>query len=101
MRNYIRPSVAAFFILTCAVAGDRAARAEETRSVTRTITVYSLSDAPEFEKAVKAVCADTSIKLSDKAKTICASGAFPTLTKAKRFRNAGVGAELNTLASQR
>lgn len=76
-------------------------KAAETKEVTRTVTIYSLSDNPKFEAAVKAICSDKTVKLSDKAKTICVTGEFPKLTKALRFRNAGVGAEFNTLAAQR
>lgn len=76
-------------------------KAAETKEVTRTVTVYSLSDNPKFAETVKAICDDKAIKLSDKARTMCVTGNFPNLTKALRFRNAGVGAEFNTLAAQR
>lgn len=75
--------------------------AAETKEVTRTVTVYGLDDAPALRDAVKAICADKSVKLSDKAKKACETSTFPTLTKALKFRNAGIGAEFNTLANQR
>jgi hypothetical protein len=75
--------------------------AAETKEVTRTVTIYSLSDNPKFAEQVKAICDDKAIKLSDKARTACVTGNFPNLTKSLRFRNAGIGAEFNTLAAQR
>lgn len=73
--------------------------AAETKTVTRTVTVYGLADFPDFAAKVKAVC-EGKHNLSDKAATACKSGAFPSVTKAGAFRNAGVGAELNTLIRQ-
>lgn len=75
--------------------------AAETKEITKTVTIYSLSDNPKFEASVKAICGDKAVKLSDKAKTMCVVGNWPNLTKALKFRNAGVGAEFNTLAAQR
>lgn len=76
--------------------------AAETKEVTRTVTVYSLKeDAPKFYEQVKAICSDKAVKLSDKARKACDTEEFPKLTKALRFRNAGIGAEFNTLANQR
>lgn len=91
----------ALFALSVAVAFAPKAFAAETKEVTKTVTIYSLSDNPKFETAVKAICNDKTVKLSDKARTVCVTGEFPKLTKALRFRNAGVGAEFNTLAAQR
>jgi hypothetical protein len=90
-------------IALSAVAGyHNAATASETKQVTRTVTVYDLkTDAPDFYAKVKAICGDQNVKLSDKAKIACANEQFPKLTKALRFRNAGIGAEFNTLAAQR
>lgn len=90
-------------IVASMVAGyHNGATASETKQVTRTVTVYDLkADAPDFYAKVKAVCADQNVKLSDKAKTACANESFPKLTKALRFRNAGIGAEFNTLVNQR
>jgi hypothetical protein len=94
-------AVAAFAV--SAFAGyHNAATASETKTVERTVTVYSLKDdAPAFYQSVQAICADKNVKLSDKAKTACTTGNFPKLTKALKFRNAGIGAEFNTLAAQR
>ena len=97
------PHVAAATVILSAVAGyTTGGYAAETKEVTRTVTVYSLeTDAPDFYKQVKAVCADAKVKLSDKAKTACKTNEFPKLTKSLKFRNAGIGAEFNTLAAQR
>jgi hypothetical protein len=91
------------FLAACATAGwlTGAAFAEETKTVTITRTVYMLSDNPELEKKVTAICADTSIKLSPKARKACDDKAFPPLSKSKEFRNSGIGAEFNTLARNR
>lgn len=76
--------------------------AAETKTIERTVTIYNLrDDAPDFYAKVKAVCADANLKLSEKARIACKAEEFPKLTKSLRFRNAGVGAELNTLAAQR
>lgn len=99
MRNaLIIASVAAasFFAVSTATAF-----AAETKQVTRTVTIYSMDDFPAFRDKVKAVCGDTAVKMTDKAKNVCASQTFPKLTKGGTFRNAGVGGELNTLANQR
>lgn len=77
------------------------AHGEETKTVQRTVTVYSLSDNSELAAKVEAICSDKAVKLSDKARKACDDKAFPNLTKAKTFRNAGVGAEFNTLARNR
>lgn len=80
--------------------GFGAANAAETVQVTR--TVYTLSDNPDFQKKVQMVCSDKSLHLSDKARRACDTNSFPNITKTTRqFRNAGFGAELNALASQR
>lgn len=101
----ISRSIAAFAFIGSAVLGyHNGASASETKEVTRTVTVYSLqSDNPKLYETVKAICSDKSVKLSDKARAMCSSADLPNtkLTKALRFRNAGVGAEFNTLASQR
>jgi hypothetical protein len=101
MKVSIRFAVAG--IVLSAFAGyHNAASASETQQVTRTVTIYNLKDdAPDFYAKVKAICGDKAVKLSDKAKTACANEQFPKLTKALRFRNAGIGAEFNTLAAQR
>jgi hypothetical protein len=98
MRHHIIAISAAAF--TFAVLSG-VAFAEETKTVQRTVTVYSLKDAPELEKKVTAICTDANVKLSDKARAACESHNFPKMTKNKVFRNAGVGAEFNTLANQR
>ena len=90
------------FLLSCAVAGwMTGAKAEETKTVSRTVTVYMLSDNPDLEKKVTAICGDTAIKLSPKARKACDDKAFPPLSKSKEFRNSGIGAEFNTLARNR
>lgn len=98
MRNTIKTITVAFALSALAFG---AAIAAETKEVTRTVTIYSLDDAPDFKAKVEAICKDTQIKLSDKAKSACANSTFPKLTKSLRFRNAGIGAEFNTLAMQR
>lgn len=100
MRNYYIVSTAVLVIALASFAG--AANAAETKEVTKTVTTYTLSDNPEFEKKVMAVCGDKNVHLSPKAKTACDTKTFPNITKTSRqFRNAGFGAELNALASQR
>lgn len=76
--------------------------ATETKTITRTVTIYALSDNADLQKKVEAICADSSLKLSDKAHKACEAKQFPNLVaKGQRFRNAGIGAEFNTLAAQR
>lgn len=101
----VHPFLAVAGFVGSAVLGYcNAATASETKEVTRTVTVYSLqADNPKLFETVKAICSDKNVHLSDKAKATCASADLPNmkLTKALRFRNAGVGAEFNTLAAQR
>lgn len=85
-------------IVTASVLSAFSAQAMETKTISREVTVYSLSDNPELQAKVTAICADKSVKLSQKARKACDDSAFPVLTKAKEFRNAGIGAEFNTLA---
>lgn len=95
MKNAFFASVAALVLLS------GTANASETKTVQRTVTTYDLkTDFPDFYKKVQAVCANKSFHLSDKASLACQKDAFPSVTKSGRFRNAGVGAELNTLAAQ-
>jgi hypothetical protein len=91
----------AALLSTVAIMGIHAAGAAETKVVQRTVTVYSMADAPKLEEQVKAVCADTKVKLSDKARAACDANSFPPLTKNLTFRNSGIGAEFNTLVRQR
>lgn len=99
MRNYY--IVSAAVLVFAAASFTTAANAAETKEITRSVTVYSLSDNPEFEKKVMAVCEDKNAHLSPKARTACDTKTFPAITKtSKQFRNAGFGAELNALASQ-
>lgn len=87
------------FLAACMFAGYTAAgHAEETKTVTRTVTIYTLSDNPTLKAKVEAICADKAITLSPKARKACDDKAFPLLSKAKDFRNSGIGAEFNTLA---
>lgn len=74
--------------------------AAETKTVQRTVTVYTLTDAPKLAEQVAAICADKSVKLSDKARKACDDKAFPPLTKALMFRSSGIGGEFNTLIRQ-
>lgn len=75
-----------------------AAHAAETKTITR--TVYTIEDAPQLKAAVEKVCSNSALKLSDKAKSVCTSHQWPSVTKALKFRNAGIGAEFNTLIAQ-
>lgn len=81
--------------------GTQLATAAETKTVQRTVTVYMLSDAPKLAEQVTAICADKSVKLSDKARRACDDKAFPPLTKSLMFRSSGIGGEFNTLIRQR
>lgn len=93
--------LASLTALAIVIAFAPKAFASETKEVTKTVTIYSLSDNPKLAASVKAICDDKGVKLSDKARTMCVTGNWPNLTKALKFRNAGVGAEFNTLAAQR
>ena len=62
-------------------------------------TVWELSDFPELEKNAKAVCASKAV-LSVKLQNACKGNNFPSVTKAGKFRNVGIGAELNALMAQ-
>lgn len=99
----ISRKIAAFGIIASSLLGyHNGASAAETKEVTRTVTVYSLKeDNPKLYETVKAICNDKAVHLSDKAKAACTNDTFPKLTKALKFRNAGIGAEFNTLAAQR
>jgi hypothetical protein len=90
------------FLASCMFAGWTAAGyAEETKTVTRTVTVYTLTDNPTLAAKVTAICEDKAVVLSTKARKACDDKAFPPLTKAKEFRASGVGGEFNALARQR
>jgi len=90
------------FVSACAFAGYTAAGyAEEQKTVTRTVTVYTLADNPALKEKVAAICADKAVKLTDKARKACDTDTFPPLTKAKEFRASGIGGEFNALARQR
>jgi len=101
----VRAFGAAFFLSSMAFAGyvmaGHAANASETKQVTRTVTVYTLADSPKLSETVMAICADKSVRLSDKARKACDDKAFPPLTKALTFRNSGIGGEFNSLVRQR
>ena len=71
--------------------------AKQEKQVTRTI--WEISDFPQLAEKAKAIC-DSHAKKSDKLSAICATGAWPSVTKAGAFRNTGAGAELNTLMRQ-
>lgn len=98
-------AVRAFGALVIGVAafagGSQLATAAETKTTQRTVTVYTLADAPKLAEQVAAICADKSVKLSDKARKACDDKAFPPLTKALAFRSSGIGGEFNTLIRQR
>lgn len=75
--------------------------AGEIKTVSRTVTVYTLTDNPKLAEQVAAICADKTVKLSDKARKACDDKAFPPLTKALQFRSSGIGGEFNTLVRNR
>jgi hypothetical protein len=91
----------AFALSFSAVSFIGAVHASETKEVTKTVTIYSIDDNAALKAKVDAICSDTAVKLSAKAKAACDTHTFPKLTKALAFRNAGIGAEFNTLANQR
>jgi hypothetical protein len=91
MKKLFVATVAAIVLLS------GSAFAKQEKQVTRTI--WELSDFPELEDKAKAVCESKSA-LSDKLKAACAAHTFPSVTKGGAFRNAGIGAELNTLIRQ-
>lgn len=96
----IRAFSAVSFIALCGAAGyTYPASAEEQKTVTRTVTVHTLSDNTKLAAQVEEIC-EGKYKLSDKARKACDDKAFPPLTKALTFRNSGVGAEFNALARQ-
>jgi hypothetical protein len=95
-KSIMLASVAMFASLS--VSAISAASAAETKTITR--TVYTIEDAPGLKEGVEKVCANSALKLSDKAKIACTSKQFPSVTKALKFRNAGIGAEFNTLIAQ-
>lgn len=64
-----------------------------------TRTIYEISDFPELEKGARAVCAGK-FTLSPKLQAACKASTWPSVTKAGKFRNSGIGAELNALMSQ-
>jgi len=102
MNKFLERAIAVSFLSAMAFAGwSMAAHAEEQKTVTRTVTVYSLSDNPALETKVKAICDDKSVKLTDKARKACDDKSFPPLTKNKEFRASGIGGEFNALARQR
>jgi len=96
----------ALFALTALTAlnvSGNVASAKTVKMVERTI--WEIKDFPTLEKSVLALCTSaaeegTKLVLSDKAKAVCASHAWPSITKAGAFRNTGVGAEFNTLMRQ-
>lgn len=69
------------------------------QEVTRTVIVYEISDFPDLEASAKAVCASKAV-LSVKLQTACKTSVWPSVTKQGKFRNTGIGAELNTLINQ-
>lgn len=96
----IRAFSAVSFLAICGAAGwSSGASAEEQKTVTRTVTVHTLSDNTKLAAQVEEIC-EGKYKLSDKARKACDDKAFPPLTKALTFRNSGVGAEFNALARQ-
>jgi hypothetical protein len=87
----------ALFAMVALIAFAGVSQAKQEKQVTRTI--YELSDFPDLEKKAKEVCGGKLV-LSDKLKTACQSGTFPSVTKSGAFRNSGIGAELNSLIRQ-
>jgi len=101
--NEMRAINVALLTAVALVSASGIASAKQEKQVTRII--WEISDFPGLEKAALAVCSSASEKgsrvvLSDKAKDVCASKHWPSITKAGLFRNTGVGAELNTLMRQ-
>jgi hypothetical protein len=62
-------------------------------------TIWELSDFPKLEEGAKAVCTGKAV-LSPKLVAACKANQFPSVTKAGKFRNVGIGAELNALMAQ-
>jgi len=62
-------------------------------------TIWEISDFPELEKSAKAICAGKMV-LSIKLQNACKGTNWPSVTKAGKFRNVGIGAELNALIAQ-
>jgi len=62
-------------------------------------TIWEISDFPELEAKAKAIC-EGKFTLSPKLKVACAGAQWPSVTKAGKFRNVGIGAELNALMAQ-
>jgi hypothetical protein len=62
-------------------------------------TIWELSDFPALEEGAKAVCTGKAV-LSPKLQNACKAGTFPSVTKAGKFRNVGIGAELNAVMAQ-
>jgi hypothetical protein len=62
-------------------------------------TIWEISDFPDLEKNAKAICEGNAV-LSVKLKIACKNGNWPSVTKAGKFRNVGIGAELNALMAQ-
>ena len=62
-------------------------------------TVWEISDFPELEAKAKAIC-ESKMVLSPKLSVACKASQWPSVTKAGKFRNVGIGAELNALMSQ-
>jgi hypothetical protein len=83
--------------LALVLASTSFATAKQEKQVTRVI--WEISDFPDLEKKAREVCAGKAT-MSDKLKTACNAGTFPSVTKAGAFRNTGIGAELNTLMRQ-
>jgi hypothetical protein len=87
------------FLMTAFVLVAVASPAFAKSEIQVTRTVYELSDFPALSEKAKAACTGKAT-LSDKLKAACATGKFPSVTKAGAFRNSGIGAELNTLIRQ-
>ena len=94
MRNMVK---IALVTLTAIVLPTFGAQAKYEKQVTR--TVYELSDFPELKAKAEGVCKGKAV-MSDKLKTACQIGNFPSVTKSGAFRNTGIGAELNSLMRQ-
>jgi hypothetical protein len=62
-------------------------------------TIWEITDFPELEAKAKAVCEGKAV-LSAKLKNACKGANWPSVTKAGKFRNVGIGAELNALMAQ-
>lgn len=90
-------------IATAFVGGNAMAQTAATQNATSVpVPGAQTTEMPSGLKTkLDAVCTDKAVKLSDKAQGACNDPTkLPKVTKAGLFRNAGIGAEFNTLIRQ-